>query len=63
MGKPLVYSETLRRAANAIGGEANLARAWRVPEAKVRAWISGAEPPPIERYHEALDLLISTGAT
>jgi hypothetical protein len=62
MGRPPIYSEALRRAATAIGGEANLARALSTPETQIRLWLSGDEPPPIEIYHKALDLLISTGA-
>lgn len=63
MGKPLVYTETLRRAALAIGGEENLARALKLPQAQVHRWLNGDEPPPVEIYHQALDVLISTGAS
>jgi hypothetical protein len=62
MGKPTVHTEALRRAANAVGGEAGLAQALRVPVAQVHRWLQGDEYPPTAIYHEALDLLISTGA-
>jgi hypothetical protein len=62
MGKPAVYTEALRRAAHAMGGEEQLARAFGMPEGQIRSWVSGEENAPIEVYHKALDLLISTGA-
>ena len=61
MGKPTVYTEALRRAATAIGGEVKLARALNVPEKQVRRWLSGEDAPPVAIYHKALDVLISTG--
>ena len=63
MGKPPVYTEALRRAAYAMGGEERLANALGVPEEKVRTWLSGAEAAPLDAYHKALDLLISTGGS
>ena len=62
MGKPTVYTEALRRAASAIGGEERLASALNLPEPNVRSWLSGEESPPLDVYHKALDLLISTGS-
>jgi hypothetical protein len=62
MGQPTVYTEALRRAASAIGGEARLAQAFSTPEEQIHRWVSGAERPPTDIYHKALDLLISTGA-
>ena len=62
MGKPPVYTEALRRAARAVGGEEQLARTFGMPEVQIRSWVSGRERTPIEIYHKALDLLISTGA-
>jgi hypothetical protein len=63
MGKPTIYAEALRRAAYAMGGEERLARALGIPEVKVHRWVSGEEPAPLDAYHKALDLLISTGAS
>ena len=62
MGKQTVYTEALRRAASAMGGEARLADALQVPLAQVHHWLEGTEQPPTEIYHAVLDLLISTGA-
>jgi AraC-like DNA-binding protein len=62
MGKATVYTEALRRAANAMGGEARLADVLGVPLAQARSWLEGSEHPPTEIYHRVLDLLISTGA-
>lgn len=63
MGKPPVYTEALRRAAHAMGSEERLAHALGIPEGKVHSWLSGHEAAPLEVYHKALDLLISTGAS
>ena len=62
MGMPNVRTETLQRAANAIGGEARLAEALDVPPEQARRWVSGEEYPPTSVYHQALDLLVGTGA-
>jgi hypothetical protein len=62
MGKPAVYTEALQRAARVVGGEEQLARAFGMPEEQVRSWVSGREHAPLEVYHKALDLLISTGS-
>jgi hypothetical protein len=57
-----VYTQTLQRAAKAVGGEARLARALKVPRSQARRWMAGQEEPPVAIYHRALDLLIATGA-
>ena len=61
MGQPTVYTEALRRAATAMGGEERLALAFRTPEEQIHRWVSGEERPPTDVYHKALDLLNSTG--
>jgi NOL1/NOP2/fmu family ribosome biogenesis protein len=61
MGKATVHTQTLQRAAAAIGGEATLARALEVEPEQARRWLSGDEYPPTDVYHKALDLLIGTG--
>ena len=61
MEKATVYTETLRRAATAIGGEARLAQALDVPLPQAQRWLAGREHPPMEIDHKALDLLIGTG--
>lgn len=62
MGRPTVYTEALRRAAAAIGGEQRLAIALKLPKDQIERWLSGEEAPPMAVYHQALDLLIGTGA-
>jgi hypothetical protein len=62
MGKQTVHTEALQRAAAAMGGEARLAGALRVPPEQVHRWISGEEYPPTAMYQKALDLLIGVGA-
>ena len=61
MGKPTVYADALARAAHAVGGEAPLAVALRVPANRVREWLRGTSHPSTEIYQKALDLLISVG--
>ena len=62
MGKPTVYADTLARAAVAVGGEARLATALRVPVADLRRWLRGEVYPETEVYQKALDLLVGTGS-
>lgn len=62
MGKPTVYADTLSRAAAAMGGEARLAAALRVPVRSMRRWLKGEAYPSTEIYQKALDLLISIGS-
>ena len=61
MGKPTVYADALSRAARAVGGEARLAAALRVPLRNLRRWLQGSAYPPTRIYQKALDLLISVG--
>lgn len=57
-----VYTETLRRAARAVGGEMQLARALKVSGPQAHRWVAGEEQPTTAMYHKALDLLIAIGA-
>jgi len=61
MGKPTVYADALTRAAIAVGGEARLAAALRVPAIEVHRWLKGAAYPSTEIYQKVLDLLIGVG--
>lgn len=52
-----LYADTMRLAAETVGGAAQLARHLGVePEALAR-WLSGREPIPLEPLLTALDLL------
>lgn len=62
MSRSTVHTETLRRAATAMGGEAGLARALRVSTEQAQRWLAGHDYPPTDVYLKALDLLIATGA-
>ena len=62
MSRSTVHTETLRRAAAAIGGEAALAKALGVPTEQAQRWLAGDDYPPTDVYQKALDLLIATGA-
>ena len=61
MGKPTVYSDTLSRAALAIGGELRLAAALQVPEQDLKRWLRGEAYPSTAIDQKALDLLIGIG--
>ena len=61
MRRSTVHTETLRRAAAAIGGEAALAKALGVPAEQAQRWLAGDDYPPTDVYQKALDLLIATG--
>ena len=62
VGKPTVYSDTLSRAAIAIGGETRLATALAVPVRDLRRWLNCEAYPSTEIYQKALDLLIGIGS-
>lgn len=54
-------TETLRRAAEAVGGEIRLAEALRIRAPQARRFLTGEDYPPMEVYQRALDLLIAVG--
>jgi hypothetical protein len=53
-----VYSRTLQKAAELVGGRAKLCRALRVPAAELDAWIEDKSTPPLGIFLRAVDLLI-----
>jgi hypothetical protein len=53
-----VYSRTLQKAAELVGGRAKLCRALRVPAAELEAWIADKSTPPLGIFLRAVDLLI-----
>lgn len=56
-------SRTLRRAAETLGGESQLARLFGVPRERVHGWISGSSVPPPEVYFAALDVVAGGALT
>lgn len=59
MARLSVHAEALRAAAERIGGERALARYLRVSMPDLFAWMrAGAEPPPINVFLKAVDLLL-----
>lgn len=62
MGMPNARTRTLQRAALAIGGEERLAEVLHVPAEQARRWLTGQDYPTTKVYHQALDLLVGTGA-
>jgi hypothetical protein len=53
-----VYSRTLLKAAELIGGGAKLARHLRVPEAELQKWMEDKGKPPVTIFLRAVDLVI-----
>jgi hypothetical protein len=53
-----VYSRTLQKAAEVIGGQAKLCRHLRVPAAELQKWIDDKAAPPIGIFLRAVDLII-----
>jgi hypothetical protein len=51
------YAEALRAAADAVGGEQELAERLGVRVQDLRAWMQGGEAPPLEPFLQALDLI------
>ena len=59
MEPPYVYAEAFRAAANAVGGEQQLAERLGVSAEELHVWIEARGTPPLEPFLEALDLLES----
>jgi len=53
-----VYSRTLQKAAELIGGRAKLCRHLSVPAAELEKWIQDKAVPPIGVFLKAVDLII-----
>jgi hypothetical protein len=53
-----VYSRTLQKAAELIGGHAKLCRHLRVPAAELQKWLDDKAVPPIGVFLRAVDLII-----
>ena len=58
-----VYSRTLQKAADLLGGRKKLARVLRVPMKDLEAWIADEAKPPLNVFLRVVDLIIDeTGA-
>jgi hypothetical protein len=53
-----VYSRTLQKAAELIGGRARLCRHLHVPAAELQKWIGDKAVPPMGVFLRAVDLII-----
>ncbi|MGE5640090.1 MAG: hypothetical protein ACM30H_08345 [Clostridia bacterium] len=57
-----VYSRTLRKAAELIGGNAKLCRHLRVPAEELQKWLEDRAAPPIGVFLRAVDLILEETA-
>lgn len=53
-----VYQRTLHRACEVLGGLEATSRQLGVPAASLTRWIGGAEPPPLEVFLKAVDVVL-----
>ena len=53
-----VYSRTLQKAVEILGGQKKLARYLRVPLADLEKWIAGRDIPPMAIFLKAVDLVL-----
>lgn len=56
-----VYSRTLQKAAELVGGRAKLGRRLRVPADDLDKWIEDQAVPPIGVFLRAVDLILEEG--
>lgn len=54
---PTVYARTLRRAAEIVGGEAELASRLSLERALVAHWVRGEGVPPTKVFLQAVDIV------
>jgi hypothetical protein len=52
-----VYSDTLKLAADTVGGSGNLAQRLGVARAELEVWMSEGKPVPLEPFLTALDII------
>jgi hypothetical protein len=52
-----LYADTLRLAAEALGGSSILARRLRVPPEELERWMSGRTVAPLEPFLTALEII------
>jgi hypothetical protein len=53
-----VYSRTLQKAAELLGGNAKLCRHLRIPADELQKWLDDKAKPPIAIFLRAVDLVI-----
>jgi len=53
-----VYSRTLQKAADLLGGRKKLARILRVPMKDLEAWIADEVKPPLNVFLRVVDIII-----
>ena len=53
-----VYSRTLQRACEVLGGPEKLAQQLRLPASKLAPWLNGSEEPPLEVFLAAVDIVL-----
>jgi hypothetical protein len=52
-----LYADTLRIAADTLGGSRNLARRLGVPPDELESWMSGRKLAPLEPFLTALEII------
>ena len=57
MDSRAVYADTLRMAAETLGGSRNLARRLGVPPDELELWMSGRKAAPLEPFLTALEII------
>jgi hypothetical protein len=57
---PAVGAPTLRRAAEILGGRERLRRYLKVSALSLAVWMAGAEPPPVDVFLKAVDVIAET---
>jgi hypothetical protein len=55
---PNVYVKTLVRAAQIVGGEAELALRLKVTPSHLHLWIRGLSDPPLDVFLRAVDIVV-----
>jgi hypothetical protein len=58
-----VYSRTLQKAADLLGGRKKLARVLRVPAKDLETWIADEAKPPLNVFLRAVDLILDEGGS
>ena len=59
---PTVYARTLKRAADIVGGEAELASRLSLERALIAHWVRGEGVPPTKVFLQAVDIVTAHDA-